>query len=68
MDGCTYSSIGNIMIVLYDPQHFRAFGYLQEYVFSIFANTLKQDKAMLISSTETSYGNAGAGGRILHYN
>ena len=45
MDGGPYSSMGNIMVVLYDIQHSRACGHLQEYVFSIFANTLKQDKA-----------------------
>ena len=45
MDGGPYSSMGNIMVVLYDTQHFRACGHLQKYVFSIFANTLKQDKA-----------------------
>ena len=45
MDGGPYSSMGNIMLVLYDTQHFRACGHLQEYFFSIFANTLEQNKA-----------------------
>ena len=45
MDGGPYSGMSNIMVVLYDSQHFRVCGHLQEYFFSIFANTLKQDKS-----------------------